>query len=116
MHQEDAFKLLAFEFPLPRDNPRGQYRYSGERCDGKIAVSRCGKQTPLGPLRKKIKHDADDEQRDREVNQHDMLRVFGEKYGLDVERVQGLSSFTARRLCPSSSGESSRSTRMFLLC
>ena len=116
MQQEDAFKALAFELPLPRDDSCGQYRYSGERCDEEIAVSRCGQQVALGPSCKKIKHDVDDKERDREMNQHDVLRVLGEKYGLDVQRPQGLSSFTARRLCPSSSGESNRSMGMFLPC
>jgi hypothetical protein len=30
------------------------------------------------------------------MNQHDVLRVFGQQRRFDVERVQGFSSFTAR--------------------
>jgi hypothetical protein len=47
-------------------------------------------------LRKKIKEDADDKQRDREVNQHDVLRMFRENHCFYVERMQGCSSLTAR--------------------
>src|ERR1700675_508681 len=67
-------------------------------------------------MRKKIKEHADDEQRDREMNQHDVLRVFCEKDRLDVERVHGFSSLTARSRCRSFSDESSRSTAMFPAC
>jgi len=47
-------------------------------------------------LRKKIEEDADDKQRDREVNQHNVLRVLRQKYCFYVERMQGRSSLTAR--------------------
>ena len=69
----------------------------------------------MGPCRE-VERGSHNEERDREVDEHPVLGVLGEEYGLDVEWMQGLSSFTARRLCPSSSGESSRSTGMFLLC
>jgi hypothetical protein len=50
----------------------------------------------LLPLRKKIKEDADDKQPDREVNDHDVLRMLREKHCFYVERMQGRSSLTAR--------------------
>ena len=37
-----------------------------------------------------------DEQRDRKVNQHHMLRVLCKQRRLDVERMQGFASLTAR--------------------
>src|ERR1700676_2035717 len=81
-----------------------------------MPVGRRYQHAPLGPMRKKIKEHADDEQRDREMNQHDVLRVFCEKDRLDVERVHGFSSLTARSRCRSFSDESSRSTEMFPAC
>jgi hypothetical protein len=48
------------------------------------------------PLPEKIKDHTDDEQRDREMNQHDVLRMLSEKYRFYVERMHGLSLLTAR--------------------
>jgi hypothetical protein len=47
-------------------------------------------------MRKKIKEHSHGEKRDWEVNQHDVLRVFREKYCLEIERMHGFSSITAR--------------------
>src|SRR6266436_1467708 len=96
VHQKDAFEFLPLEFPLPRDNSSDHDRYGCERRDEQVVVGGRSQQSLLLPLRKKIKENADSKQGDGEVNQHNVLRMFGEEYGLNVERVQGFSSLTAR--------------------
>ncbi len=96
VHQKDAFQFLPLEFPLPRDNSSDHDRYGCERRDEQVVVGGCSQQSLLLPLRKKIKENADSKQGDGEVNQHNVLRMFREEYGLNVERVQGFSSLTAR--------------------
>src|SRR6267154_4740875 len=92
MHQEDSFQFLPLEFPLPREDS-GDYRgYGGHRRDEQVVIGRRSQQGLLLPLRKKIKEDADDKQRDREMNQHYMLRALREKYCFYVERMQRRSS------------------------
>src|ERR1700731_1558990 len=110
MHQKDALQFLALEFPLPRENSGGYHGNGCDRCDEQVVVGRRSQQGLLPPLRKKIKEDADDKERDREVDQHHVLRMLCEKYCFYVERMQGCSSLTARRVCQSFSNESNRST------
>src|ERR1700724_3118012 len=95
MHQEDAFQLLSLEFPLPRKNSGDYNRYGCDRRDEQIVVGCRTQQGLLLPLRKKIKEDADDKQRDREVDQHHVLRMLRENDCFYVERMQGRSSLTA---------------------
>src|SRR5215469_9532278 len=96
MQQKDALQSLTFEFPLPRENSGGYYGYGCDRRDKQVVVGRQSQQALLLPLRKEIKEDADDKQRDREVDQHDVLRMLCEKYRFYVERMQGRSLLTAR--------------------
>jgi hypothetical protein len=96
MHQKDAFQFLALEFPLPRENPGDNHGYGCDRRDEQVVVGSRSQQALLIPLRKEIKEDADDKQRDREVNQHDVLRMLRENHSFYVKRMQGRSSFTAR--------------------
>src|SRR6476660_5722379 len=96
MHQEDAFRFLSLEFPLPRKNSSDYDRHGRDCRDEQIVVGRRNQQGLLLPLRKKIKEDADDKQRDREVDQHHMLRMLRENYCFYVERMQGRSSLSAR--------------------
>jgi hypothetical protein len=80
MHQEDAFHFLPLEFPLPRENSSDDDRYGCNRRDEKVVLGRRSHQALLLPLPEKIKEDADDKQRDREVNQHDVLRMLRQNY------------------------------------
>src|SRR5579864_3365360 len=92
MHQKDAFQFLALEFPLPCKNPGGYRRNGCDRRDEQVVVGGRSQQALLLPLRKKIKEDADDKQRDWEMNQHDVLRMLREEHCIYVERMQGRSS------------------------
>src|SRR5229473_5224708 len=96
MHQKDAFQFLPLKFPLPRENSGDYHRYGCDRGDEQVVVGRRSQQTLLLPLPKEIKENADDKQRDREVDQHDMLRMLRQEYCFYVERMQGCSSLTAR--------------------
>src|SRR5713226_3646468 len=96
MHQKDAFQFLPLEFPLPRKNSGDNHGYGCYRRDEQVVVGRRSQQALLLPLRKEIKEDADDKQRNREVDQHDVLRMLRENYCFNVKRVQGRSSLTAR--------------------
>jgi len=92
MDQKDAFEPLPFKFLLPCENPRDQYGDGCERRSEQVAIRCRGQHRPPGPIRKKIKEHANDEQGDREMNQHDVLRVFRENHRFNVKRVQGFSS------------------------
>src|SRR5215470_17509138 len=96
MHQTFHFQSLTLEFPLPCENSGDYYGYGCDRRDEQVVVGRHGQQALLLPLRKEIKEDADDKQRDREVDQHDVLCMLREKYRFYVEWMQGRSSLTAR--------------------
>jgi hypothetical protein len=96
MHQENAFQFLPLELPLPRENSGDYHGYGGDRCDEQVVVGCRSQQALLLPLRKEIKEGADDKQRDREVNQYDVLRMLRQEYCFYVERMQGRSSLTAR--------------------
>jgi len=96
MHQKDAFQFLTLEFPLPRENAGACHGYGCDRRDEQVVVGCRSQQALLLLLRKKIKEHADDKQRDREVDQHDVLRMLCENHSFYVERMQGCSSLTAR--------------------
>ena len=96
MHQEEAFEPLPFELPLPGENAGNQYRHHDNRRSQQITISCCGQKLPFRPLREKIKGHPRDKQGDRKMNQHHVLRVFRKQRRFDVERMQGLSSLTAR--------------------
>jgi hypothetical protein len=96
MHQKDAFQFLSLEFPLPRENSSDYHGYGCDRRDEQVVVGRRSQQALPLPLRKKIKDDADDKQRDREVDQHDVLRMLRENYCFYVEWMQDRSLLTAR--------------------
>jgi hypothetical protein len=96
MHQEDTSQFLPLELPLPGENSGDYYWYGCDRRDEQVVVGRHSQQVLLLPLRKEIKEDACDKQRDREVDQHDVLRMLREKYRFYVEWMQGPSSLTAR--------------------
>src|SRR4029077_11983557 len=96
MHQKDAFQFLPLEFPLPREYSGDNHGHGCDRRDEQVVVGSRGQQALLLPLPKEIKENADDKQRDREVDQHDMLRMLRQKYCFYVERMQGRSSLTSR--------------------
>jgi hypothetical protein len=96
MHQKDAFQFLPLEFPLPRENPSDNHGDGCDRRDEQVLVGSHSQQALLLPLRKEIKEDADDKKRNREMNQHDVPRMFRENYCFYVERMQGRSLLTAR--------------------
>ena len=52
-----------------------------------VVVSTCRKNRPLGSFRKKIKGGANREQSHWEMDRHNMLRMLGQEYRFDVERV-----------------------------
>jgi len=82
--------------PLPRKKSGNYCRYGSDRRDQQVVKGRRSQQVVLLPLRKEVKEDADNEQPNRKVNEDDVLGMLREKYRFYVERVQGLSSLTAR--------------------
>src|SRR5260370_16648035 len=88
MHQKDALQFLALKFPLPRENSGDYHGYGCDRRDEQVVIGRRSQQALPLPLRKEIKEDADDKQRDWEVNQHHVLRVLPETYCFYFEGMQ----------------------------
>ena len=89
MHQETAFQFLPLELPLPCENSGGYHGYGCDRRYEQVVVGRHRQLALLLSLRKKIKEDADDKQRGREVNQHAVLCLLCQKYCFYVEWTLG---------------------------
>ena len=79
MEKQCAFEALTLQLPAPGEKASGHDRHSGDGCHQQIVVSHLRQHALLGPLRDEVEHDADQAQRDREVDQHDMLRMPGEQ-------------------------------------
>ena len=72
---------------LPRRKARRYHRHGEARSQQQIEVRRRGQAPALGPLRDKVERHGHHKQRDRKMNQHHMLRVFGQYNGFEVERI-----------------------------
>ena len=91
VNQQQSFQLLSRQLPLPGSNAsreRGQNK--NRRCD-KVKIGRCRQHRfPLNafcPARRKIESDARQKQRNRKVNQDDMLRVFRQQRRFEIEGI-----------------------------
>ena len=78
MQKQDALELLPFELKLPSQNAGSNNGQSADGGTQKIVVRHDREAGALGILREKVKHYTSDEQRNREMNQRHVLRVFRE--------------------------------------
>ena len=112
VQQQSAFQTLTFKLPVPSHQTCGyrRHRRNGSHCQ--VVICRCRECRFAPPLRREIKRDAHQKQRDREVNQHHMLGMAGQQNRFQIKGVHTV--LTAPQPCPSSWDGSSRSRCRFL--
>ena len=93
MKEKNSLQPPAFEIPLPGQQSGGGSWQSTERCEGEIVVGRDRKILAPGPGGCEVQRDAGEEERDRKMNQHYVLRVSGEKSGANIPGIQGSFPF-----------------------
>src|SRR5438874_5318789 len=96
MQEQVSFKFRALQLPLPCCQPAGNGNWRRECCPHKIIV--CGLQHRwiASPDREQIKHHADDEERDRKMNDYRMLCVFCQESSFEIKRVHAVLSKALR--------------------
>src|SRR6185436_9761191 len=87
--QENASQLLPFERPLPRGHPARHNRQGRGSRYQQVEIRRRRQRRVLPPRRKIVERHRRDAQSNREVNQHDVLRVLGQHHGSDVKGIHG---------------------------
>src|SRR5215471_13234846 len=85
--EQDSFESLAFELPLPGCETCEYGRDREKRGQREVEVGEFTPGALVQPQREHVEGDGDHEQRDREMNQHDMLGMLGEQHGSPVERA-----------------------------
>ncbi len=78
MLQQYSLELLPLELKLPRKQARRDDQRRRNCSHKEIVIGRRGEGAALRQLRDEVKRNAREEQSDREVNQHNVLRVFGQ--------------------------------------
>jgi len=76
--------------------PVNQYRHRNHCRSQQIAIRCCGQKLPFRPLRQKIKATPAITGRSENESEPRVAAVFRQQRGFEVERMQGLSSLTAR--------------------
>src|ERR1700723_398020 len=92
MQQENAFQLLSFELELPREETRGQDRNRRNCCHEQVVIGCVCRAVSLVPLRDEVESHCSNKQSDRKMNQHHMLRMLRQKYGLRIKRIHHVRS------------------------
>jgi len=87
MLKQSAFEALSFKLQLPGNDSRDESRNCRQRSDKEIVVRRIRKGAALGRIRDEVEDNRDNEQCDREMDQDDVLGVFGKQHCFDIERV-----------------------------
>jgi hypothetical protein len=88
VQQQDALQFLAFELKLPCQDARDD---DWERHNGRtkqVVVSRIPHSAPLRPEGTQVERDCRNEQRNRKMNQHNVLGVLGEYRRLEIKWIQ----------------------------
>src|SRR6266516_5486615 len=93
MQEQVSFKSRTFQLPLPCGQPTGNGHWRRECRRHKIIV--CGLRHRWIPStdREEIKRHANNEERDRKMNDYRMLRVFGEQGCFEVKRVHVVDGY-----------------------
>jgi hypothetical protein len=100
VQQQDALQFLAFELKLPCQDARDD---DWERRNGRpkqVVVSRIPQSAPLRPESTQVERDRRNEQRNRKMNQHDVLGVLGEYRRLEIKWIQRFTPRCATALRP----------------
>src|SRR5215469_2353368 len=87
VEEQRALQALPFELPLPGKQPGDRGWDTGYGSDQKITVGRCSQALSFRPMGHEVKGNSRYEQRNRKMNQHNMLRVLCGQCGFQVERV-----------------------------
>ena len=78
VQQQRSFQFLAFKLPLPSQDSAGKHRYHEGGSSEDIEIPCCCQSRPFCPASREIESDSGDEERNRKMNQDDMLRMFRE--------------------------------------
>ena len=87
MLQQDSLEFLALELELPREKTGRDDHWRRNCGHDKVVIGGRGEGVALRQLRDEVKRNAREKQGDREVNQHDVLRVFGQQRFANTEWV-----------------------------
>lgn len=87
MQEQDALKLLAFQLELPGQDARGDNWQGADSCAEKVVIGDGAQARALRILRKKVKNYSGDEQRNRKMNERDVLRVLCEQNRFWIEGI-----------------------------
>src|SRR5438105_4716096 len=92
MQEQVSFKFRTLQLPLPCGQPAGNGNWRRECCRHEVIV--CGLQHCwiASPQREEIKCNADDEQRDREMNDYRVLCVFRQESSFEIKRIHAVLS------------------------
>src|SRR3974390_2415797 len=89
MVKQQPLEPLSFELPLPGSEAGGDGRDGEERGNRQVDVRGLAPLWFLEPQRERVEADRGQIQSDREVNQHNVLRVFGKNNAAPVEGAHG---------------------------
>src|SRR5262245_8165641 len=115
-HTSQTFEFLSLDCPLTRCKNGRHAMTRPDRRAQQDEKGRRGQFPVLRPLRKIVERDGRDKQRNRKMNQHDMLRVLRENHSSDVEGIHAHVPLTSPQPCRSSLGELNRSRERFPAC
>src|SRR6516164_965220 len=88
--QQDALEPVAFQLPLPGHQPGQNCRKHRQRCERQVEVSGRRQILALGPHTEQIQRNCRDKERNREVNQRNVLRMFCQQHRSPVKGIHGV--------------------------
>ena len=94
MQAQRALQRRSFQLPLPRNHARDHHRKNGSRGNGEIVVRDCRPSPIALPQRQQIEEQRHEHQRDREMHQHNVLRMLCQQRVLQIEEMHGYFTTT----------------------
>ncbi len=85
MVEQDASEPLAFELELPRQHSGEQSRCERQHGGGQVEVHGSGERHLLRARGQSVEGHGHDKQRNREVNERDVLSVFSEQRSSQIQ-------------------------------
>ena len=82
-----AFERRAFELPSPRAEAGRDCERDGYRCPDEIEIANCCQNRFLAPDREDVEDSAGNEESNRKMNNHRVLRMPCKERGLEIERI-----------------------------
>ena len=87
MQPQIAFERRAFELPSPRAEARSDCQRDGYRRPDEIEITHSCQDRFLAPDREDVEDSAGNEQGNRKMNNHRVLRMPCKERGLEIERI-----------------------------